>query len=90
MQSCTLSILLIPLFGTLEVWHLFALTFLLSSVSSLYSPAFEASIPNLVDKSELITANSLFSIAKSFISLGGPVNNIEVFYFFLSESIHIF
>ncbi|MFB0832702.1 MFS transporter [Brevibacillus laterosporus] len=62
-------------FGPIElkVWHLFVLTFILSSINSVYLPSFRAGMPSLVVKDDVITANGLFSVAQSFVSLGGPI-----------------
>lgn len=57
----------------LQVWYLFVLTFILSSINSVYLPSFRASIPTLVTKDDLLAANGMFSVAQSFMSLGGPI-----------------
>lgn len=57
----------------LSTWHLFALTFILSSITALYNPTFDASLPRVISKDDIVNANSLFNVSKSFISLGGPV-----------------
>lgn len=57
----------------LKVEYLFFLTFILSAINSLYQPAFQAGMSNLLEKDDIITANGLFSVTQSFISLGGPV-----------------
>ncbi|OUB80581.1 hypothetical protein BK744_01785 [Bacillus thuringiensis serovar zhaodongensis] len=56
----------------IEVWHLFLLTFVLSSINAIYLPSFEAGLPTLIKKEDIIKANGLFSISQSFIELGGP------------------
>lgn len=52
---------------------LFILTFILSSLAALYTPSFDAALPNIVEKKDIVNANSLFNVARSFISLGGPM-----------------
>lgn len=57
----------------ISVVLIFILTFLLSSISSFYTPAFTAIIPNIVSNNIIISANSVFSIFESIVSLIGPV-----------------
>ncbi|MGM0867566.1 MAG: hypothetical protein ACQEWF_23220 [Bacillota bacterium] len=38
----------------------------------MYHPAFRASLPILIEKNDLINANSLFTVSHSIIVLGGP------------------
>lgn len=56
-----------------SVIYVFILTFLLSSISSFYSPAFTSIIPNIVSKKDIVEANSIFSVFDSIASLIGPV-----------------
>lgn len=57
----------------ISVILIFILTFILSSISSFYTPAFTAIIPNIVSNNIIISANSVFSIFESIVSLIGPV-----------------
>ena len=53
---------LIPLLylsNAFAVWNLAAVTFILSSVSTLFHPALQSSIPNLLPEDDLMSANSL-------------------------------
>lgn len=58
--------------GEISLYLLFALTFLLSSISAIYDPTFYAAVPKLVNSKDLVMANSIFSISQSIISLVGP------------------
>ncbi|CAM3849959.1 MFS transporter [Alkalicoccus chagannorensis] len=55
------------------VLSLFILTFALSTLSALSTPSFDAAVPKLVSNKEIVDANGLFNVSRSFISLGGPV-----------------
>lgn len=75
-----LIVILLPLTDN-YLMGIYALAFLLSSVTQFFAPAESASIPTLVDKKQLIAANSLFtttmmgSIIFGF-ALGDPLINI--------------
>jgi MFS transporter, DHA3 family, macrolide efflux protein len=70
----TLSYCILVFFDIpVSTWYLFALTFILSSLTSIYNPTFDASLPKVISKDNIVVANSLFSVSNSFISLGGPV-----------------
>lgn len=72
--SFTLFIVLLHFSSfNLNVGALFALTFILSSINAIYLPSFQASLPSLLKKEDVIVANSFFSVSQSFINLGGPV-----------------
>ncbi|MED0666913.1 MFS transporter [Bacillus badius] len=73
--ACFFCLILIFIYykSALEVWHLFVLTFLLSSINAFYLPTFEALLPNIVKREDIVQANSLFSITTSFINLSGPI-----------------
>ncbi|MGW7784250.1 MFS transporter [Staphylococcus xylosus] len=57
----------------IHVVYLFILTIILSSLTTIYNTSFDATLPQVVNESELIIANSLFNIVQSFINLSGPV-----------------
>jgi len=73
-------ILLLPFFST-TLLSIYALAFLVSSVTQFFVPAEASTIPTLVDKNQLLTANSLFtttmmaSIILGF-AMGDPLINI--------------
>ena len=57
-----LLLLLVPLLhaaGALQVWHIFVVLFVLSSLGRLFQPARQALIPDLVDGSDLVRANAI-------------------------------
>ncbi|WP_018922947.1 MFS transporter [Salsuginibacillus kocurii] len=58
--------------GVIEVWHIYIMSFILSSIVAMTLPAFEASIPSLVDKKDLIGANSLTELTLSLTRILGP------------------
>jgi dTMP kinase len=63
---------LMPFLGSL--WGIFALSFLIECFSLLWSPARDASLPNLVPRRQLANANSLGLIATyATLPLGGIV-----------------
>lgn len=73
-------ILLLPLFDT-TLMSLYALAFLMSSVTQFFVPAEAAIIPSVANKYQLLTANSLFTTTMmgSLIfgfALGDPMINI--------------
>lgn len=73
-------ILLLPFFDT-TLLSLYALAFLISSVTQFFVPAEAAIIPSVANKYQLLTANSLFSttMMASLIfgfALGDPMINI--------------
>ncbi|UQS83115.1 MFS transporter [Bombilactobacillus thymidiniphilus] len=57
----------------ISVIIIFVLTFILSAISSFYTPAFTAILPNIVKKDEVVDSNSLLSLFDSIVSLIGPV-----------------
>jgi DHA3 family macrolide efflux protein-like MFS transporter len=50
------------LFGLLEVWHIFVITVLESSMSTFFGPSISAFFPSLVRKEDLTRANSMFPV----------------------------
>ncbi|HEX5429936.1 MAG TPA: MFS transporter [Patescibacteria group bacterium] len=52
-------------------WGLVVVTFIYSSLNQFYLPAEAPSIPNLVDKKDLLVANSYFSFTGSFALIAG-------------------
>jgi len=69
-----LIVLAIPLLlwsGRLEIWHLCLVTFGHGLVSTFFSPAMRASIPNIVESDQLISANSLTTMTEHLSRAGG-------------------
>jgi MFS family permease len=58
--------------GALRMWHIYAAGFLLSSIVATIQPAFEASIPGIVPREELVNANSIMELTSSTIVILGP------------------
>jgi MFS family permease len=67
-RGCVLSVL----FFCLNNYLLYAVAFVTSALSAIAYPAIHSLIPNLVDKKDLIKANSLFSVGEMFGALIGP------------------
>lgn len=68
--------LFLTLFIILEsknIYLIYILLFLISSVPTIYHPIFQSFIPNLVPKKDLSKANALISSAESFMSALGPI-----------------
>ena len=57
---------------TNNLWQVYLITFLTSSINRFFYPARNAAIPNLVDKNELLPANSLSTLSFQIIFLIGP------------------
>lgn len=57
--------------GKLEVYHLFILTFLNSTLESFVNPATASILPMLLDKEQNLSGNSFYNSTKSFAELIG-------------------
>lgn len=62
----------------LRIWHLFVISFVVSSFETFFEPARNASVPNLLPKEMLMTANSMMQISSSLaeiigLALGGII-----------------
>jgi MFS family permease len=76
--------------GVLQVWHIFAVNFALSSLGRLFTPAKQALLPEMVEPAQIVRANSLAegsgqaafilgpAVGGILVGLIGPAN---VFYF---------
>ncbi|XIH05345.1 hypothetical protein C1N87_02775 [Priestia aryabhattai] len=61
-------------YNHLNIYYLFLFTFLLSTISAIYLPTFQSVLPSVVNKENIMNANSFFSIHYIFfINLTGPV-----------------
>lgn len=65
--------LLIP-FGWMRIWEIYVITVLLSIAQLCYAPARGAMFPDLVDKDDLVRANSLFSSSQQLARVIGSVS----------------
>lgn len=67
-----LSLALVPAVMSQNLWAMYALGFMLSTVGTLFLPAKGAIIPSLVPKDQLIAANSLSQTTQFLSFLLGP------------------
>ncbi|MEK5066800.1 MFS transporter [Cytobacillus sp. FSL R5-0596] len=58
---------------SLLLWSIFIFVFIISSFEGIILSTFEATIPSLVKRSELVSANSLFELSNSAIYILGPM-----------------
>jgi len=91
-----LILLIIPLIAKSLLW-IFLVSLLIYTAAQFFAPAETSSIPELVDKPNLIVANSLFMItwmASSVVGfgLGAPIVNLfaEKMTFIISASLYFF
>lgn len=91
-----LILMIIPLIAKSLLW-IFLVTLLVYTAAQFFAPAETSSIPELVDKHNLIVANSLFMItwmASSVVGfgLGAPIVNLfaEKMTFIISASLYFF
>jgi DHA3 family macrolide efflux protein-like MFS transporter len=69
----TLTILLLYLAGTLEIWHLYAVLVFIGTFGAFQFPAYSATISVLVDKSQYARASGMMSLAGSISGVFSPV-----------------
>lgn len=72
------GLLVLSLPFMLNLWGIYAIAFLLESLSLFFIPAKNASIPNIVDEEEILTANSISYTTDQFtmimgLSFGGVI-----------------
>ncbi len=68
----SLSIPALMTTGHLAFWHLCLLALVMSSLSTFFNPALTASIPNVVGKDQLLSANALNSLTWQIAGAAGP------------------
>jgi MFS family permease len=68
-----LSIPLVATFGELNVWLIYAVTFIQSTIFIAFSAGEFAAIPSLVPKDDLVTANGRIQASYSAAQVAGPV-----------------
>jgi DHA3 family macrolide efflux protein-like MFS transporter len=56
----------------LQVWHIFIIAALLSSMSIFFNPALNSFIPQMVDKEKLVRANSISQMSNNLSGIPGP------------------
>ncbi len=70
-----LLLLIVPLLAAADVlalWHIFTVTFVLSSLGRMYQPARQAIVPDLVSEQQLVRANALLEGAGQAAWVAGP------------------
>ena len=67
-----LAVPLLAYLGSLEVWHLFVLAFLMASLNALGDAAAPTLLPELVDRERLGSANGYLYMAQSGSGVVGP------------------
>jgi len=68
----SLALALLTATGRIQVWHIYVITLVGSSMNALHGPARNAMIPSLVPKEELLNALSLNSTVWQMSTLIGP------------------
>jgi MFS family permease len=68
-----LSIPLVATFGDLNVWLIYAVTFIQSTIFIAFSAGEFAAIPSLVSKEDLVTANGRIQASYSAAQVAGPL-----------------
>jgi MFS family permease len=68
-----LTISILGFTGHLQFWHLILESLIFGTVDGLFSPAILAIIPDLVERDDLPSANTLSSLSGTFAQLLGPV-----------------
>jgi MFS family permease len=68
-----LSIPLVATFGDLNVWLIYAVTFIQSTIFIAFSAGEFAAIPSLVSKDDLVTANGRIQASYSAAQVAGPL-----------------
>jgi MFS family permease len=67
------TIAILSLTGTLELWHLFALSIVFGTGDAFFGPSFNALVPQIVPQRLLVEANSLDQFVRPFaMALVGP------------------
>ncbi|HLY28013.1 MAG TPA: MFS transporter [Aggregatilineales bacterium] len=70
--ALVIVVALLAALNVLEVWHLFAASFVFGFVDAFFQPAYAAIIPELTPKDLLTSANSLTSVSGQVANIAGP------------------
>ena len=62
----------LALSGTLQLWHLVIVAVIVGSLSALFNPALQASLPALTDANSLLAANGLMDLTRRLARALGP------------------
>ena len=73
---CMLAALYIS--GMLMVWHVFALTIIISMASAFFSPAVVTITPAIVENEKLGKANSFMQMIDGIATIAGPIAGVAV------------
>lgn len=76
------SMFLISITVGLSTYHIYITVILLSVISSLFNPAMSAALPSVVEKEELLEANSISSLLSTISGLISPVLAGMIFGFY--------
>ena len=69
---CLAALALLALTGTLRLWHVICVVAVYGAASGFFPPAFEATVPRLVPKAELVEANALDQFVRpAAVQIGG-------------------
>lgn len=69
---CLAALALLALTGTLRLWHVICVVAVYGAASGFFPPAFEATVPRLVPKTELVEANALDQFVRpAAVQIGG-------------------
>src|SRR6185436_944081 len=71
----TLAVLLVALlayFDQLQLWHIYAVSFIFGTVDAFFTPAYNAVVPQIVPEEDLPSANALTSISSNLGRVIGP------------------
>jgi MFS family permease len=69
---CRLAVLLLLFAGRLELWHIYLSASAASVLAAVQTPAFQASITQLVPREELGRASGMVSFGTAISQIGGP------------------
>jgi MFS family permease len=66
------SIPLVAVFATLTIWHLFAVGFVVGTLTVFFDVAYQSYLPALVGREHLVEGNSKLEVSRSAANIGGP------------------
>jgi MFS family permease len=72
LARAVLLLLLLMVRSSESIWIIYLVAFLQATISQFFGPAENALLPQLVDESHLVAANSLNSLNNNLARLGGP------------------
>ncbi|HEY3474873.1 MAG TPA: MFS transporter [Anaerolineales bacterium] len=72
LSRAVLLLLLLFVRSPESIWMIYIVAFLQAVISQFFGPAENALLPQLVDRSHLVAANSLNALNNNFARLGGP------------------